>query len=80
MRLIVQHFCDSVIHVTIITTEMHHSLPHCAHIHYLVSLNIQQDSVNVNGSNFFRMEEFIVTLLLHMQFCVRHCFVRLPLS
>jgi len=31
---------------------------HCADIHCLVPINIQQASVNVNGCHFFSMEEF----------------------
>ena len=34
-------------------TEAQHPLPHCAHIHCLVSKNVQQASMNVNGCNFF---------------------------
>jgi len=36
--------------------------------------------MNVSGCNFFHMEEFSSTLLLHMLFHIRHHFVRLPLS
>ena len=32
---------------------MHHLPPHCAHTHGLVSINIQQAAVNVNGCRFF---------------------------
>ena len=35
---------------------MHHPPPHCAHIHYVVPLNVQQMSVNVSGSDFFLHE------------------------
>ena len=35
-----------------------HVPPHCAHIYCLVSINIQQVSTNVSGSNFFHIEEF----------------------
>ena len=37
---------------------MHHPPHHCAHIHCLVSINVQQVSVNVNECHFFLMEEF----------------------
>jgi len=30
--------------------------PHCVHIHWLVSINTQQASVNVSGCNYFCME------------------------
>jgi len=55
-------WCDScawlsrtwlLFHVTISTAEMYCPPPHCAHIHCLVSINVQQASVNVSGSCFF---------------------------
>jgi len=53
------------------TAEMHNSLPYCAHINCLVSTKIQQESMYVI---------FICsTPLLHMNFHVRCCFVRLHL-
>ena len=42
-----------------------------AHIHCLVSINVQQVSVNVSGSHFFLTEEFNDTPLLHTRFHVR---------
>lgn len=39
--------------LAITTAETHHPLHHCAHIHCLVSINIQQTSVNVSGCHFF---------------------------
>ena len=39
--------------------ETQHPLPRCAHIHCLVSINVEQASVNVSGCHFFHMEEFI---------------------
>ena len=68
-----------VFHIAVATAETHHSPPHCANIYCSVSINIQQVSMNVIGCNFFRMEEFNCTSLLHMHFHVRHHFVRLPL-
>jgi len=63
--------------LTVVTTaEMHHWLPHCAHIHRLASINLQQELMNVNGHNIFHMED---SSLLHMYFHIRHHFVRLPL-
>ena len=60
--------------VTVVTAEMHHPLPHGAHILWLVSTNIQQVSVNANGGHFFCLEEFNSTPLLYMHFYVRqHC-------
>ena len=84
----VSQWCDScawpsgkwlVFHATVTTAETHHPLPCCAHIHCLVSINIQKASINANGCSFFLMEEFSFTVLLHMHFYVRHHFVRLPL-
>ena len=57
-----------VFHVAVATPEMHHPLPHCAHTHCLVSISAQQVSVNVNGGNFFCMEDFSDTPLLHTHF------------
>lgn len=39
--------------VTVATTVTHHSHPHCACIHCLVSIIIQQASMNVRGCRFF---------------------------
>ena len=36
-----------------IASLSHHIPPHCAHIHCLVSINVQQASVNVSGYHFF---------------------------
>ena len=47
--------------------------------HCLVSINVQQVSVNVSGCLLFFMEKFSCTPLLHMLFHVRHHFVRHPL-
>jgi len=69
-----------VIHVAVTKAETHHSLPHCAHIHYFVPINIHQDSMNINGFNFFYMEEFSDVLLLHTYFHVRCHFVKLHSS
>ena len=57
----------------------HHPLLHCAHIQCLVSINIHQALINLSGCNFFCMEEFNSTPLLHTHFHVRRRFVRLPL-
>ena len=51
----------------------------CAHIHCLVSINLQRALINVNGHHFFLVEELSCTSLLHPHFCVRHHFVRLLL-
>ena len=65
---------------TVTTTEMHHPLPHYVHIHCLVSINIQQASVNVSGCHFFHIEKVSSIPLLYMHFHARHHCVRLPLS
>lgn len=44
---------------------------HCAHMHSLVSINIQKASMNVTGCHFFLVEEFSDTPLLHPHFHVR---------
>ena len=61
-----------------VVAKMHHPSTSLSHIHCLVSRNIQQVSVNVSGCNFFRMEEFNDTTLLHTHFYVRYHFVKLP--
>ena len=68
-----------VFHVAVITGEMRHPIPHCAHIHCLVSINIQQDSMNISECSFFCTEEFNYTPLLHVHFHVKCHYVRLPL-
>jgi hypothetical protein len=59
-------------HITVATAETHYP-PHCVHIHCLAS-------VNVNGCNFSRVEEFNDTFLLRTHFYVRRHFVRLLLD
>lgn len=61
----------SVFHVTVATVEMHHSPPHCAHTHCLVSINVHQASKNVNECSFFCMEKFNSAHLFHTHFHVR---------
>ena len=41
-----------VFHDTVTTAETHHPPPHCAHIHCLVSINVQQALMNVSECNF----------------------------
>jgi len=65
--------------ITVTTAEAHHPLVHCAHIHCVVSINIQKTLMNVNGCHCFQMEEFNDTPLLHPHFCVRYHSIRLPL-
>ena len=60
------------------TAERKHPLPHCVDILCLVSVNVQQVSVNVSQCSF-STEEFSDTPWLHMHFHVRCHSVRLPL-
>ena len=80
-------WCDScawlssmwrVFHVAVATAEARHPLPQCANIHCLVSINIQEVSMNVIGCNFFCMEKFSYTPLLHMHFHVRRHLLDCP--
>jgi len=41
-----------VFHIAVITAEMHHPLPHCTHIYCLISVNLQQASLNATGWHF----------------------------
>ena len=52
-----------VFHIAVTTAETHHPLPHCAHIHCLVSINMQQVSMNVSGCHFFSTRRDIMTSL-----------------
>ena len=54
-------------------------IPHCAHIHCLVFVNVQQALMNVIGCKFLHMEEFSCTSLLHTHFLIRCRSVRLLL-
>jgi len=65
--------------VAVTTAEMQHWPHHCAHLCCLVSINIQQESVNVNGCHFFNMGKFNSPPLLPMHILVTHHSVRLPL-
>jgi len=66
--------------LAVATAETHYPPSHCAYMHCLVSMNVQQMSINVSGCHFFFcMEELIDTSLLHTRFHVRCRCVRLPL-
>jgi len=56
---------------TVTTAETHRALPHCAHIHCLVSINVQQVSVSVSGCHCFCMKKHASTLL---------CFIHTSMS
>jgi len=68
-----------VCHVAVASAETCHPPPHSANVHCLVSINVQQALMNVMGCNFFHVEEFNYTPLLHTHFSCRRHFVRLPL-
>ena len=62
MEMFFISLCDSCVwsfgtwptfQVTVLTAEMLHPQPHCAYIHCLVSINVQQASINVNRCNLF---------------------------
>ena len=55
--------------VPVTPAEMHNPPPHCGHIHCLVSINIKQASVSVNGCLFFSAWRNSVT---------HFCFIWLP--
>ena len=42
-----------IFNTTVTTAETHHPLSHCAQIHWLVSIKIQQTSIDVSEYNFF---------------------------
>ena len=70
-----------VFHVAVATAETHHPSSHCADIHCLITVNIQQALMNVSWFLFFFfcMEEFSDTPLHLMHFQVRCHSIRLPL-
>lgn len=59
--------------------ERHHPLPHRAHIHCLVTVNVKCVSENVNGCHFFCTEELNSRPVLHRHFHVRCHSIRLAL-
>ena len=67
-----------VFHIAVTTAETHYPPPHCAHIHWLVSINAQQ-ALNFSGCYFVHMKKFNVTPLFHMHFHDSHHSVRLSL-
>ena len=65
--------------VTVAIAETHYPPPRSAHIHCLVSINVQEALMYVKSCYFFLMEEFNCTLLLHIYIYVSQHFVWLPL-
>jgi len=79
MATTINHAFSPAMNRSVPATEMHCSLPHCAHIHCSVSRNIKKSSMNVSGCHFFCMEELTCTPLLHSHFHGKHHCARLPL-
>ena len=48
-----------VTYITVTTAKMHYPPPNSTYIHCLVFLNIRQMFMNVNGDNFFQMENLV---------------------
>jgi len=68
-----------IFHILVAIANMHHPPPYSAHICCLVSINILQASMNINGCKLSCMEEFSDIPLLHVYFHVRYRSVWLPL-
>ena len=65
----VVHGClECGFHITVTTAETCYPPLHCAHIHCLVSIIVQQVSMNISGCNFFCMKRLISTPLIHLYF------------
>ena len=73
------HVLLECFHIVVTADGTHHPSPRRAHISCLVSRNVQQASMNINGYNIFFVEEFSDAVLLHISFHVTCRFVRLPL-
>ena len=56
----------------------HHTSLHCVHIHCLVSIYVQQVSMNISGCNFSHMEEFHISCMLPCQTAFCQTFPLLP--
>jgi len=67
-----------IFHIAVATTEIHHPSPRHTHIHCSISISAQQALMKVNGCNFFHIQEFSLTPLLHTHFHIRCHSVRLP--
>jgi len=59
--------------IAVTTAEMHHPPPYCAHIHCLVSINIQQIG-EFQWVPFFPQKRIHLHTLLHIHFHVRCCY------
>jgi len=47
-----------VFHIAVTTAETNHPPPHCAHVHCLFFINVEQALMDVSGCNFFHLEEY----------------------
>lgn len=54
------HGCQKCVlcFIIAIIAETHYPPASCAHIHYLVSIHVQNAPVHIDALNFFRLEEF----------------------
>jgi len=52
-----------VFHIPVTTAETNHPPPHCAEIYHSVSINVQQESVTVNGCHFI----IIIIIIIGME-------------
>ena len=70
--------------VTVVSAEMHHPLPHCAHIHCLVSTNVQQVSMNVSVAiHFARRNSMTHLFFIHISISdaiLPDCHLLLPVA
>ena len=54
-----------VFHTPVTTAERIHPPPHCAEIYHSVSINVQQESVTVNGCHFIII--IIIIIIIGME-------------
>ena len=61
------------------TAKTHHPPPFCAHINRLMTINIQQASMNASKCHFLLMKEFDSTPVLHLNFHIMPVCQTVPL-
>ena len=66
MKISTHQFCGltTVFKMFITTDETHYPLPNWAHIHYTISIVVQQLLTNVNDGNLFQKGEFSESFFL----------------
>jgi len=69
----------SVLYIAVTTAEKHHPSSHGTNIHCWVSINIQQELMNVSRLQLFHTAEFSDTPLLHIHLHVRRHWSDCPL-